>query len=1115
MEIDVLYQEGREFIDQIIEKKYLIKNEKTYGDVRKRHIEAFKKFGVNEEFLVRYKDLHKSRTFIPAGSVSFGFGNDEVATSLSNCYLEPIKEDSLEGIFDFLRRTARTYSYRGGVGTDITILRPQNTHVNNAAITSSGAVSFMPLISETTNTIGQNGRRGASLISLDCRHPDSVNFIRSKAHPKEVFGYDELTGKIPDVSYANISIKLTDDFMKAVEKDRNWTFFFPDTSYERYDEEWDGDYDKWIEKGYPTKKYQTIKARELMKIIAESAWADGCPGVIYIDTMRNNSTGLFDELLKIHGTNPCVTGDTTILTEDGNFPIIDLVGKKVKVWNGSEFSEVEPFSTGINNLYEIKLSNGSVIRCTDYHEFPIIEGSNRNPKKIRKQAKDLQVGEKLEKFDFPVLKDGERYDIDAYSQGFYSGDGYTGKTKSHIYHTKFCVMDRLIGTFGPHHDDRINWNHGHMLDKSFVPINGDLDYKLNWLAGILDSDGTALYEKNSTSFQITSIDKNFLNDIRLMLVTLGVSSKVALNKKEQMKSLPDGKGGVKECQTQDCYRLSISGWSVMELTTLGLVTTRLLIKENSPDRNALRNITIESVKNLNISEETFCFTEEKQHLGTFDGTVLAQCGEQPMAYHNNCMLSVLNLIKYVKNPFTEYAEFDYERFASDTRFGIEILDTLVTDNINRHPLVEQRNADAYSRRVGLELTGIADAASMLGFKYTSEEAKEVYKEVAKTKAKNEILASLDLSIKLGSCPALKTKESRILFLDQPYMKKVIDLMDDPEVVYNQIIEHGLRNTNWGSFGPTGTVSIIADNCSSGIEPIFNTEYIRKSKIEGVEPTRIFHFPILKHAKENDIDLTEMDQEEIKEFFNYEVSHEIKAEDRIEIQSIWQEYCDTSISSTVNLPFTSTVEDVENIYIDGWKKELKGITVFRDGSKTGVLSLESSINEKEKVKVENLSRELVRKHFELSKDSLHKDQDAKRIIEYWKGVKVYVTVTLDENGQPVEIFTKLPNDAGFDSDGNYNQELHNERSGQFDAICRLTSLLLRAQAPHEELIKQLERSSFSMFDIAGTVVRVLRKFDFRQEGEELKMKVCPECKEETLVPENGCDKCISCGFSKCG
>ena len=134
----------------------------------------------------------------------------------------------MEGIFEAQKKLARTYSYRGGSGIDITILRPSGDPVNNAAVTSSGAVSFMPLFSELTNTIGQNGRRGALMISMDIRHPDTRRFIWSKSKPEEIFGVDSLTGKTQDVFGANISLKITDDFMQAVEDDKDWTFVFPE-----------------------------------------------------------------------------------------------------------------------------------------------------------------------------------------------------------------------------------------------------------------------------------------------------------------------------------------------------------------------------------------------------------------------------------------------------------------------------------------------------------------------------------------------------------------------------------------------------------------------------------------------------------------------------------------------------------------------------------------------------------------------------------------------------------------------------------------------------------------------------------------------------------------------
>lgn len=298
-----LVSDGKEFIDNVIRKKYLLYDEKDYDEIiNNRFIPSIEK-NTDASRLKYIKEMLLEKRVVPAGSISFGLGNEKVKCSLSNCYYIPIKEDSIEAIYECCGKIARTFSYRGGVGIDISILRPKHSKVKNAALSSTGAVSFMPTFSDTSHTIGQNGRRGALIITIDIRHPDVLDFIWCKSKPEHVFGKDILTGKIPDVSNANISIKLTNDFMEAVEKDREWTFLFPDYHSDEYSE-WNGNYDEWIEKGYKLDKYHSVNAKDLLKQIAEAAWISGDPGISYWDNVIKWTPTSFDPLLKPRGFNP-------------------------------------------------------------------------------------------------------------------------------------------------------------------------------------------------------------------------------------------------------------------------------------------------------------------------------------------------------------------------------------------------------------------------------------------------------------------------------------------------------------------------------------------------------------------------------------------------------------------------------------------------------------------------------------------------------------------------------------------------------------------------------------------------------------------------------------------
>lgn len=199
--------------------------------------------------------------------------NDGTKASYSNCYVLPPPADNLESIYDTCKAMARTYSYGGGVGIDISQLAPAGAAVNNQAKTSSGAVSFMDTFSQVTQQIGQKGRRGALMISIDCRHPDLEQFIKIKTD-------------LNKVNYANISVRVTDDFMSCVENDKNWDLFF-----ERK------------ETGERISK--TVKAKDIFRLLCESNWNYAEPGLLFWDRIENYN--MMSEVPDFHyaGTNPC------------------------------------------------------------------------------------------------------------------------------------------------------------------------------------------------------------------------------------------------------------------------------------------------------------------------------------------------------------------------------------------------------------------------------------------------------------------------------------------------------------------------------------------------------------------------------------------------------------------------------------------------------------------------------------------------------------------------------------------------------------------------------------------------------------------------------------------
>ncbi len=223
-----------------------------------------------KEWNEKFKWLLYDFKFIPGGRIMFGAGQPRKATLL-NCYVVGIRDDSLESIFDWCKEAARTYSFGGGVGTDISILRPRGSHVNNSAVYSTGSISFMNLFSETTRTIGQKARRGALMITLSVDHPDIFDFIRIKRDMR-------------NVRYANISVRITDEFMRAVESDSDFML--------RYENDVIGRFER------------KVKARALWNELVQSArdWAE--PGLLFWDAVKRDSPSEYNGM-EVITTNPC------------------------------------------------------------------------------------------------------------------------------------------------------------------------------------------------------------------------------------------------------------------------------------------------------------------------------------------------------------------------------------------------------------------------------------------------------------------------------------------------------------------------------------------------------------------------------------------------------------------------------------------------------------------------------------------------------------------------------------------------------------------------------------------------------------------------------------------
>lgn len=1026
--------------------------------------------GKNEDI----KKLIIEKKFLFGGRIlaSRGLQNKGRKITFSNCYVITPPEDNIESIFDCAKKLARTYSYGGGCGIDISKLSPRNAKINNAAKETSGSVSFMDLYSLVTQLIGQQGRRGALMISLDCRHPDLEEFINVKSDLKKI-------------TKANISIRITDEFMNAVKNDLDWKL-----TYTRQ------------ETGETVEKI--INAKRLFRRLAEMNWDYAEPGILNWDRITKWNLLSEDENFKYAGVNPCVSGDTLILTDKGYHRIDSLIDKNINIWNGYQFSKVTPKITGYNQkMKKISFSDGSELTCTHYHKF-ILKNNNRV------EAKDLKVGDKLIKCDFPVIESGNSINHKlAYTQGFFMGDGSSESNRDRLsiklYGEKRKVVDRL---------DYANINYCPSFDgdfltlpylpniynKEFIPnIDYDVESRLNWLAGYIDSDGTL--NSNDGSIAISSINKDTLTKVKLLLNTLGCNATVSEMYKETKKLLPlnNGSNDKELFDCQQSYRIVINATNVKKLMDLGLKTSRVELIAN-PNRNASRFISVTKIEDTNDCETVYCFNEPLNHSGVFNGVITAQCAEEPLPAGGSCLLGSINLSKFVINPFTKDAKFNFNDFKDTVRLGVFALNEVLHEGLPLHPLQEQKESVNNWRQIGLGILGWHDALIKLGIRYGDQKSLKLANRIGFDMIDTAISYSAQLTDRYGTYP----------MFNYDYISQSKFFIENTSESTKEIVKQkGLANSQLLTIAPTGSIGTML-GVSTGIEPIYEFSYTRKTEsLYGKDEYYKVYTPIVKEY------ISLKNSNKLPDYFNTAMTLNYK--ERIEMQSVWQKYIDASISSTVNVPTDFSVEEVEDLYKLAWKKGLKGVTIYRSGCKRdGILKSDNMDNIEENILVWGTT-------IESSDDLIGK----KRKIMSGCG-SIHIVAFFDfADGKLMEIFLNKGSQGGCNSWMTSNS--------------RTISAALRTGTSFEYLMDQLKSAPACPSYVTRTAIKkdtskghccpaavanALEEmqnevFDelgiFEEEEREKIRKIivnqCPECGEE-LKFEGGCNSCSNCGYSKC-
>lgn len=557
----------------------------------------------------------------------------------------------------------------------------------------------------------------------------------------------------------------------------------------------------------------------------------------------------------------------------------------------------------------------------------------------------------------------------------------------------------------------------------------------------------------------------------------------------------------------------------------------------------------------------------------FKTTSTNPCGEIPLCPYDSCRLLAVNLYSYVDNPFTPEAEFNFEKFKKHVIIAQRIMDDIVDLEIEKvDGIIAKIDSDPESlevkrteltmwqkiktksiqgRRTGVGITAEGDMLAAMGLKYGTKEATEFSTEIHKRFALAAYESSVLMAKDRGSFPIYDSvREER-----NPMIKRIKEA--DPSL-YENMVKYGRRNIALLTIAPTGTTSLMSQT-SSGIEPVFMVSYKRRRKInpndknvrvdfvdevgDSWEEFHVFHHKFVTWMKINGYDLdavSKMNEEELNEIIAKSPYYGATANDvdwleKVRLQGAVQKWIDHSISVTVNVPNDATEELVSKIYMTGWETGCKGITVYRDGSRSGVLvANDDNKNQSESIH-QFIETNAPKRPIKLDAEIIQFNNESERWIA--------VIGLLD--GRPYEIFTGAARESfsilsevkkgwvlkNKSEDGKTRYDFQYEDSYGYKTTieglsrtfneeywnyAKLISGVLRHGMPLAsvvDMVDNLHLSEETLNTWKNGIVRSLKRFI--PDGTQPQNNICPNCSESSLVYEEGCLNCKSCGHSKCG
>lgn len=542
------------------------------------------------------------------------------------------------------------------------------------------------------------------------------------------------------------------------------------------------------------------------------------------------------------------------------------------------------------------------------------------------------------------------------------------------------------------------------------------------------------------------------------------------------------------------------------------------------------------------------------------------CGEIPLCPYDSCRLLAINLYSYVKNPFTPKAEFDFELFKTHVGYAQRLMDDIIDlemekidkiiNKIKEDPETAEvketelhlwekiRDKTLKGRRTGVGTTAEGDMLAALGLSYGTEKATDFSELIHKTLALAAYRSSVNMAKERGAFEIFDAKREE----KNPFINR---LREADEELYKEMVKNGRRNIACLTIAPTGTTSLMTQT-TSGIEPVFLPVYKRRRKVNPNDPEAhidyvdetgdayeeyiVYHHKFITWMNVNGIEVKpnytqdELDAIVAKSPYYKATSNDVDWLEKVKMQGRVQKWVDHSISVTINLPSDVSEDLVNKLYIEAWKSGCKGCTVYRDGSRSGVL-----LSTKKETPV--LTEEHIKRPIELEAD----------VVRFQNNKEKWIAFIGLKNGKPYEIFTGLADDEegifcpksvnkgkiikAIDENGNkrYDFQFINKRgykttieglsdkfNPEFWNYAKLISGVLRYGMPIDQVLKlvgglELDNQSINTWKMG--VERALKKY--LPNGTKANGQTCPNCGQETLIYQEGCLICTSCGTSRCG